>query len=72
VMYWGLGQGFALDRKAGKAWTGRPEAGSWTWKPQPDALTAITELMAIHEDKSDPAFVSLPAQLDGETGAAAK
>ena len=65
VIYWGLGQGYALDRAAGKAWVGRPDAQGWTWKAQPDATAAITALMNIHQDKADPAFVALPAQLNG-------
>jgi hypothetical protein len=64
VIYWGLGQGYALDRKAGKAWVGRPEAGSWTWKAAPDAVAAVTTLIAIQQDKADPKFVALPAQVN--------
>ena len=65
VLYWGLGQGYALDRQAGKAWVGRPDATGWTWQPQPEAAAAITALMDIRQDKSDPSFVTLPAQLGG-------
>ncbi len=67
VIYWGLGQGYALDRSAGKVWVGRPENGAWTWKPAPDALTAVTALIAIQQDKADPKFVPLPAQVNAAT-----
>ncbi len=64
VIYWGLGQGYALDRSAGKAWVGRPESGTWTWKPAPDAVAAVTTLIAVQQDKADPRFVALPAQVN--------
>lgn len=70
VIYWGLGQGYALDRVTRKAWSGRPGAPGWTWQPQPDATAAITKLMDIRQDKADPAFVTLPAQLNGALEAA--
>lgn len=64
VIYWGLGQGYALDRSAGKAWIGRPAAAGWTWQPRPEAVAAVTRLIAIQQDKADPAFVALPAELN--------
>lgn len=64
VIYWGLGQGYALDRSAGKVWIGRPDAGTWAWKPAPEAVAPVTALIAIQQDKADPKFVALPAQVN--------
>lgn len=64
VIYWGLGQGYALDRNAGKAWVGRPENGAWAWTPRPEAVEAVAALIAIQQDKADPRFVPLPAQVN--------
>jgi hypothetical protein len=63
VIYWGLGQGYALDRAAGKAWRGAPGAASWQWEPLNGAAPAVAELMAIRHDEAAPRLVSLPAQL---------
>ena len=72
VLYWGLGQGYALDRRAGKAWIGRPEGRRWTWSAHPEAVAAITTLIDIQQDKADPRFVPVPAQLNARAEAAAK
>lgn len=63
VIYWGLSHGYALDPAAGKAWFGSPGADGWKWEPRPDAAGHVAELIAIHTDKADPAFVSAPAQV---------
>ncbi len=68
VLYWGLSQGYALDRSANRAWVGRPEGGSWTWKPQPEAAPAIARLMAVQQDKANPTFVAIPAQVAAPAG----
>jgi hypothetical protein len=70
VIYWGLSHAYALDRGAGKAWYGSPGPKGWQWEPLPDEARAVGELIAIYNDKADPAFVSLPATL-GHTAAEA-
>jgi hypothetical protein len=63
VIYWGLSHGYALDPAAGKAWFGSPGAERWQWEPRPEAAARIAELLAIHNDKADPAFVTVPAHV---------
>jgi len=63
VIYWGLSHAYALDRAAGKAWYGSPGPKGWQWEPLADEAGAVGELIAIYNDKADPAFVSLPATL---------
>jgi hypothetical protein len=64
VIYWGLAQGYAVDRGTGRAWVGRPGAQGWTWAAQPDATAAIAAVLAIQQDKADPRFVPLPARVN--------
>lgn len=61
VIYWGLSHGYALDLAAGKAWYGSPGPERWHWEPRPEAASRIAKLIAIHTDKADPAFVTVPA-----------
>lgn len=63
VIYWGLSHGYALDRAAGRAWLGTPATGTWTWEPLDGAVAAVTELMAIRRDETDPHLVTVPARL---------
>jgi hypothetical protein len=63
VIYWGLSHGYALDPTGGKAWYGSPGAERWEWEPRPDAAAQIAELIAIHSDKADPDFVTVPAHV---------
>lgn len=63
VIYWGLGQGYALDRAANRAWIGRPAPEGWTWEAKPEAAPAVAALIATYQDKADPGFVDLPARL---------
>ncbi len=63
VIYWGLAFGYALDRADQKAYFGHPGKEGWTWEPRPDAAPAVTRLIAIQQEKSDPAFVSIPVQI---------
>ena len=65
VIYWGLAQGCALDRSGNEAFIGRAINGVWTWEPQPDLTTEIADLIDIHQDKSAPVFVTIPAQITG-------
>lgn len=70
VIYWGLGQAYALDRVAGKAYVGHPGANGWTWDEHPEALKSLAHVIAINQEKADPDFVELPATLahTGEAG----
>ena len=63
VIYWGLSHGYALDSAGGKAWLGSPGPEKWQWESRPDAVARVAELIAIHTDKADPAFVTVPAQV---------
>ncbi len=63
VIYLGLGQGYALDRAAGKVWRGGPGSAGWQWEPRPESRPAIERLIAIYNDKADPEFVPVPAVL---------
>ncbi len=63
VIYWGLAQGYALDRAAGKAWLGSPGPQGWQWEAHPEAAHDVARLIAIATDKADPAFIVIPAQL---------
>ena len=63
VLYWGLSQGYALDRTAGKTWLGAPGPEGWQWEPLPEAAQSVADLMAIHRDKAEPDFVTVPAQV---------
>lgn len=63
VIYWGLSHGYALDRKAGRAWLGAPGPEGWKWEPQADAAPAVARLISIVDDKTEPEFVTVPARL---------
>jgi hypothetical protein len=63
VIYWGLSHAYALDRLAGKAWYGSPGSQGWHWQPRPDVVRPVTKLIAIYDDKADPEFVTIPAQI---------
>jgi hypothetical protein len=63
VIYWGLSHGYALDPVAGKAWFGSPGPEKWQWEPRPESAARVAELIAIHIDKADPGFVTVPAQV---------
>ncbi len=63
VIYWGLGQGYALDRVSGKAYVGAPVAEGWKWEENPKAAEPLARVIAIHQEKADPDFVELPARL---------
>lgn len=63
VIYWGLGYGYALNRTTGQAWLGFPGPQGWQWEAHPEAVDAVTKLIAIHQDKADPDFVTVPARI---------
>ena len=70
VIYWGLSHAYALDPAAGKAWFGSPGAERWQWEPMPEP-ERVAELMAIHNDKADPSFVSVRAHVKKTLAASA-
>jgi len=63
VIYWGLSRGYALDRQAGKAWYGSPGPKGWHWEPLAEGVKPVSDLIAIYNDKADPAFVTVQATL---------
>ena len=63
VIYWGLSHGYALDRAAGQAWLGSPGPQGWQWEPRPEAVQSVMALITIANDKAEPEFVTVPAQL---------
>lgn len=64
VVYCGMGQGYALDRSAHRAWVGRPGAAGWAWEAQPEAVAGLEKLIAVVQSKADPVFVALPATVN--------
>lgn len=60
TIYWGLSHGYAVDRGSRKAWLGFPSPDGWQWTPQPDAFDRIVQLIAVAQDKADPALVAVP------------
>jgi hypothetical protein len=62
VVYWGLSHGYALDRSAHAAYLGAPTENSWGWTVLPDLAPRVARLIDAGLDKSEPAFVILPAQ----------
>lgn len=63
VIYWGLSHGYAIDRRAHKAWLGRPNDAGWCWTSQDNAFDAVVRLLAISHDQADPELVAVPAQV---------
>ncbi len=63
VIYWGLSQGYAVDRPAHHAWRGSVQAGHWTWQALPDGAAEIAQLVDICNDKAEPVFVAVAAQV---------
>lgn len=70
VIYWGLSHGYALDRRAGKAWFGAPDAAGWRWEPLPDGAAAVARLVAVAQGKAEPEFVAVPARVRSRAGEA--
>jgi hypothetical protein len=63
VIYWGLGQGYALDRVTGKAYVGAPSAEGWKWEENASAAPPLLHAFAINQEKADPDFIELPARV---------
>ncbi len=62
VVYWGLSHGYALDRAAGVAYAGAPDANGWEWVPAPELAKAVARLIAVAADKTEPEFVVAPVR----------
>jgi hypothetical protein len=71
VIYWGLSHGYAMDSTGRKAWLGSPGPMGWVWEAKPEAFDNVARLIAIAQDKADPAFVPVPAALTHALPAAA-
>ncbi|MDD2762510.1 MAG: DUF3450 family protein [Opitutaceae bacterium] len=63
VIYWGLSRGYALDRATGRVWLGSPGPKGWRWEAHPEANRSVVRLIAVVNDKAEPEFAALPAQL---------
>jgi hypothetical protein len=63
TIYWGLSHAYALDRPAGRTWYGSPGPKGWQWEPLADGARGVEKLIAIYNDKADPAFVPVAATL---------
>lgn len=63
AIYWGMSHGYAYERSTGKAWLGRPTAEGWKWEACPQAGAAVKALLAASEDRSEPQFIAVAAQL---------
>lgn len=59
VVYWGLAQGYALDRTSGTAYVGRPGGQGWAWVAAPEAAPAIAKLLAVARDEREPELVAV-------------
>ncbi len=68
VVYWGLAQGYAVDRSAGTAYVGRSGDQGWVWIAAPESAAAITRLLAVARDEQEPVLVPVDFAL-GEPAA---
>jgi len=62
VIYWGLSHGYALDRAAGRAWSGAPGPQGWRWEALAAAAPVI-RLIDVYNDRAEPEFVMAPVQV---------
>jgi hypothetical protein len=68
TIYWGLAQGYALDRAGNRAWCANQQNGTWKWTDYDDP-GAVALLLSIYSEKTDPQFVPLEARMSGtQTG----
>jgi len=63
TIYWGLSQGYALDRAANLAWRASPGKTAWTWETC-DEPSRISHMLSIYDEHSDPVFVLIDAKLN--------
>jgi Protein of unknown function (DUF3450) len=62
VVYWGLSNGYALDRSGNEAYLGAPTETAWAWTPLPGMAPQVARLINASLDKAEPAFAIVPAQ----------
>ncbi len=67
VVYWGLSNGYALDRTAGTAYLGAPAAEGWVWTPAPELAADVGRLLAVCADKTAPEYVELALRVSDPT-----
>jgi len=63
VLYWGLGQAYAIDHTNRRTWQGKPGPEGWKWEQLSGPPEPIATVIAIYRDKAVPDFVTLPAQI---------
>jgi len=64
VLYWGLGQAYALDRVKGEAYVGRPGTDSWEWTLAEKAGPEIQQLIDMFQERIDPVLVKTPIHIN--------
>jgi hypothetical protein len=63
TVYWGLSHGYALDRSGRIAYRGEAGGAGWTWTPVPELAKQVERLIAVAQDRTEPAFVELEVQI---------
>ncbi len=64
VIYWGLSHAYALDRKTGDTFLGKPAEEGWTWIPRPGMKSEVSRLISIFNEEIDPELVKAPVQVN--------
>ena len=64
VLYWGLGQAYALDRVEGEAYVGRPGTDRWEWTLAEEAGPEIQQLIDMFQERVDPELVKTHIHID--------
>lgn len=65
TLYYGLAMAYYADATGSRAGYGYPTAEGWQWTPaEGDLATRITRAIAIHENTAEPAFVTLPVEIN--------
>ncbi len=63
TIYLGLAQAYYVSRNGEVAGVGRPTDDGWVWQPANELAPQVAEAIAILENKSVPAFVPLPVEV---------
>ncbi len=64
VLYWGLGQAYALDLSTNEGFMGKPGPQEWKWTESKPIASKMKTLIAIFREESDPVYVELPITID--------
>ena len=64
VIYWGLGQAYALDLSSNDGFIGKPDAQEWKWNESKGIASKMKTLIAIFREETDPVYVELPITID--------